>query len=243
MVVAFPEHGTLEILEGENGKFRYTPHKGYVGEDEFSYVARDEWGNFSTLGKISVDVSERLSEIEFNDMKNRESYNAAVTLSAMGIMEGKRIGDGVYFMPDDSVTKAEFVTMLMKTLGIKAESTVTETFFDDNASIPQGMVSYIGTAQKLGLITGEFKNGKLLFKPNEEISTYEAAMLIRRALGDKAEAEIPANLESDIPVYAREDAYVLCSLGIIDTDFYKISRDDCVTKEACAAYLYKLLQM
>ena len=62
MVVSYPKYGTLEIVDEENGKFRYTPLKGYVGEDEFSYVARDEWGNFSTLGKINVNVSERLSE-------------------------------------------------------------------------------------------------------------------------------------------------------------------------------------
>jgi hypothetical protein len=243
MVVAYPEHGTLEVLEGENGKFRYTPLKGYVGEDEFSYVARDEWGNFSTLGKISVNVSERLSEVEFSDMKANESYNAAVALSAMGIMEGKRVGDGVYFMPEECVTRAEFVTMLMKTLGIKADTGITETFFDDNKAIPVGMISYIGTAQKMGLVTGEFKNGKLLFNPAEKISTYEAATIIKAALGEKIKAEVPANLDSDLPIYARDDVYILSSLGIIDKDYAEISREDLVTKGACAAYLYKLLQM
>jgi len=243
MVVAYPKYGSLEFFEDDNGKFRYTPLKGYVGDDEFSYVARDEWGNFSTLGKITVSVSERLSEVEFLDMKNKESYNAAVTLSAMGIMDGKIIGDGVYFMPDETVTKAEFVSMLMKAMDIKRDSTIEKTYFDDNEKIPAALVSYIGTAQKIGLITGEFENGKLLFKPNEKITSYEAATIIRRALGDKADIEVPTYLSSDIPIWARDDAYILCSLGIFDVDFSELKSDNLVTKEKCASYLYKLIKM
>lgn len=243
MVVAFPKYGSLEFLEGENGKFRYTPYKGYVGEDSFSYVAKDSWGNYSTPGKIIVNVSERLSEVEFLDMKNSESYNAAVALSAMGIMNGKIIGDGVYFMPEETVEKAEFVSMVMKALDIKADSTLTETFFDDNKDIPVGLVSYVGTAQKTGIITGEFKDGKLLFNPNEEITVSEAAGIVRRALGENLNVDVPDVLESELPVYAREDAYILCSLGILDNEFEELKSTDVLSKEACAAMLYKLLEM
>lgn len=243
MVVAYPEYGTLEVLDEKTGKFRYTPPKGYVGEDEFCYVARDSWGNFSTLGRVSVNVSERLSEIEYRDMKESEGYNAAVALSAMGIMDGKIVGDGVYFMPEANVTRAEFVSMVMKALDIKADTTITESFFDDNGAIPKGLTSYVGTAERIGLITGKFENGKLLFSPNQAITSYEAASIIRRALGDKIELDVPTYLESEIPIYAREDAYILCSLGIFDIEFSEIKKDDLMTKEECAMVLYKLLQM
>lgn len=242
MVVSYPKYGFLEFLDGENGKFRYTPLKGYVGEDEFSYVARDEWGNFSTPGKISISVSERMSEVVYKDMQGNENYNAAVALSAMGIMDGKIIGDGVYFMPDEKITRAEFVSMLMKALDLKIDSSDTETFFDDNDAIPKGLVPYVAAAERLGLITGEFTRGKFLFNPNEKITTCEAASIIRRALGDKIKLEIPVNLETSLPDYAEEDAYVLSTIGIFDSDITEIKLDDIVTKEACAAYLYKLIK-
>lgn len=243
IVVAYPKHGTLEVLDTKDGKFRYTPHKGYVGEDEFCYVARDSFGNFSTLGRLAVNVSERLSEIEYRDMKNSEGYNAAVALSAMGIMDGKIIGDGHYFMPEASVSRAEFVSMVMKALDIKADTSVTESFFDDNDEIPAGLISYVGTAERIGLITGKFENGRLLFSPNDAITSYEAASIIRRALGDKIEVDVPTYLESELPIYAREDAYILCSLGIFDKEFSDMTKSELLTKEACAMALYKLLEM
>ena len=242
-VVAYPKYGTLEVLDAKNGEFRYTPLKGYVGEDEFSYVARDTWGNYSVPGKINVNVSARLSEIEYRDMKNNESYNAAVALSAMGIMDGKILGDGVYFMPEESVSRAEFVSMVMKALDIKADTTVTESFFDDNAYIPTGLVSYIGTAERIGLITGKFENGRLIFAPNESITSSEAASIVRRALGDKIDGEAPDYLESELPVYLREDAYILCSLGIFEKDFSEMKKDELLTKAECASILYKLINM
>ena len=146
-------------------------------------------------------------------------------------------------MPESGVSRAEFVSMLMKALDIKADSTITESFFDDNDSIPKGLVSYVGTAERIGLITGKFDNGKLIFAPNENITSYEAANMVMKAIGDELEISVPTYLESEIPVWARSDTFTLCSLGIIDKDFSEIKKDSLLTKEECAALLYKLIQM
>lgn len=244
IVVSYPEYGTLEITNEETGEFRYTPTLKYVGEDSFSYVARDEWGNYSTLATMSVNVSERMTEIEYEDMRGTAEYNAALTLSAMGVMNGKILGDGVYFMPEENVSKAEFVAMLMKTVGVKADSTITETYFDDNEKIPVALRSYVGTAQRAGYVIGEFDEGKLLFNPNEAITSYEAASIIKRILGEKADMEIPVfKYESDLPVWAKESLYVVCALGIFDGEASDFKADDLMTKKDCAACLYKLLNM
>lgn len=243
IVVSYPEHGTLEIINEEKGEFRYTPYLNYVGEDAFSYVARDEWGNFSTLATVNVNVSERLSEVEFEDMRGKPGYNAAVTMAAMGIMSGKIVGDGTYFMPDEEVTRAEFVAMLMKTLGMKADSTLNESYFDDNDKIPKALVSYVATAQRAGLILGEFESGKLLFKPNEAITSYEAASIISKALGEKAELKAPNTESSELPVWSRDGVYAMCSLGIFDMEFEEVLKSDTVTKGECAEYLYKIAKM
>lgn len=244
IVVSYPEHGTLTLDEAGGGSFRYTPLAGYVGEDEFRYVARDEWGNYSRLATMTVTVGERLSEVVYTDMKDSPEYNAAVTLSAMGIMSGRIIGDGTYFMPNEEVTRAEFVSMLMKTLGIRADSTVTSTYFDDNDEIPTALIGYVGTAQRAGFITGSFEGGRLLFKPNESISVYEAAATMARVLGDELKSEAAdATLSGDIPVWARDDVWALSAAGVLGAEYDDIRRDDVVTRRDCAAYFYKLLQM
>ncbi len=244
IILEYPSEGTLELKDKENGEFSYTPRPSFVGEDSFSYVARDEWGNYSKPAIMTVNVSERMSEVVYWDMKGSAEYNAAVALSAMGIMDGTIIGDGKYFLPEGSVTKAEFTAMAMKVMGIRADSSITETYFDDNDDIPTALVSYVGTAQRLGYINGDFKNGKLNFNPNKNITSYEAASIMRALLGEKGEVDIPVfDEESDIPVWARDDVYVMCALGIFSEGFGEIGRNDTVTRRECAAYLYKMMNM
>ena len=242
IVVKYPKNGTLELV-GEDGKFRYEPNANFIGEDSFVYVARDEWGNFSEICEMPISVSERLTELEFSDMKNREEYNASLTLASLGIMGGKTIGDGVYFMPEEEVTKAEFVAMLMKTLDIKADTTLTVSYFDDGDKIPTPLLSYVCTAERIGLINGSFEEGKLNFHPNDKITSYEAASIIAKAIGKSSAVSIPEKLESELPVFAREDVYLMCASGIFDMEFSEVKRDDFVTKAECATYLYNLLIM
>ncbi len=243
IIVKYPEHGTIELSSRENGEFCYTPHSSFVGDDSFSYVARDEWGNFSTVATMSVSVKERMSEVVYLDMKNSREYNAAVALCALGIMEGKLIGDARYFQPEEKVTKAEFVTMLMKTLNIKKDTTLTATYFDDNDKIPTALIPYVATAQRAGLISGAFEDGELNFHPNEAITNYEAASIIKKALGNK-ESDIKApSVNTSLPVWARDDVYEMCSIGVFDEPYDEITRDDTITRRECAAYLYKLMNM
>ena len=55
-------------------------------------MIRDSYGNYSELCKVSIDVTERMSEAVYADMKNHKEYNNAILLTAMGIMDGKLIG-------------------------------------------------------------------------------------------------------------------------------------------------------
>ncbi len=113
MVIAYPEKGVLEIVDKESGRYCYTPEADYTGTDKFTYVVRDEYGNYSYPMTVSISVNERMCDTVYNDMTDRSEYNAAVAMTAMNIMDGRLIGDGKYFMPEDTVSRAEFVAMAM----------------------------------------------------------------------------------------------------------------------------------
>lgn len=239
IIVTYPKRGSLSIVD-DNGRYCYTPIGSFQGRDKFTYVARDEYGNYSEPMTVSVKVSERLCDTVYRDMDDREEYNAAVAMTAMGIMSGRQIGDDFYFEPDQKVTRAEFVAMAMKCAGIRADSTLTNTYFDDDSDISVSLKGYIATAQRTGLIVGDFKDGKLLFSPDEEITRYEAAKILATIIGSDSEGEESVfATDNDIPVWARAGVYAMCSLGIFDgedngtlTD--KISRGD------VSEYLYKM---
>ena len=242
IIVSYPKSGTLTMVNKTTGEYIYTPKDSYVGADSFVYVARDEWGNYSKTQKVSVTVTDRISEVEYRDMQNRPEYNAAVTMTGMGIMAGKLIGDGVYFNPDENVSRAEFVAMAMKVLGIRQDTTLTETFFDDNADIPSPLLSYVATAQRTGIISGTFKDGKLLFSPNGDITKYEAAVIMANLLDTEATGEVPAFSDvNTVPVWARASVYAMCSLGIFDKNSTTIDGNSSVTRAECATYLYRMI--
>ena len=187
-------------------------------------------------------INERMSEIEYVDMIDRPEYNAAVAMTAMGIMGGEIVGDGIYFRPDEAVTRAEFVSFAMKALGIRADASVSKTYFDDDDSIPAPLRSYVATAQRNGITIGKFEDGKLLFKPNDKITKYDAAVVMSSLLGCHVEGEIEtfAN-ESEIPVWARASVYAMCSVGIFDYEGNTIDTSASVTRADAARYLYRIL--
>lgn len=243
MIVSYPENGALTVLDKTSGKYLYTPDDDFVGKDSFVYVARDEWGNFSEIAEVSITVGKRMSEVKYVDMQNRPEYSAAVAMTAMGIMGGKVIGDGVYFNPDETVTKAEFVAMTLKALGMTPNA-AAETYFDDNADIPSPLVGYVAAAQRMGAINGSFEDGKLLFKPNDEITKYEAAMIMAKLIETDAEVDLPVfKDESDIPCYARADVYAMCSVGVFEYTDNTVNATAAVTRADAARYLYKLISL
>ena len=130
ITVIYPKHGTLEFVDESSGKYRYIPQDGYTGKDKFTYVIRDEYGNYTKAQTVNLKVTDRMCDAVYRDMTDREEYNAAVAMTAMGIMNGRLLGDDSYFLPDEKVSRAEFVTMAMKCAGIKADTTLTETFVE-----------------------------------------------------------------------------------------------------------------
>ena len=242
IIVSYPTKGFLTV-DDESGRYCYTPRGNYVGRDKFIYVARDEYGNYSSPTTVSVKVSERMCDTVYRDMEEREEYNAAVAMTAMGIMSGRQVGDDFYFDPDETITRAEFVTMAMKCAGIKADYTLPCTYFDDDTDISVSLKGYIATAQRIGLVVGDFKNGKLLFSPDEEITRYEAAKILATIMGSDGEGEESVfATEYDIPIWARAGVYAMCSLGIFDTDD-STSLSEKVSRADVAEYLYRLSKM
>lgn len=236
IVVSYPERGLLTL--GAEGEYRYNPTADFVGYDRFTYVVRDEYGNYSEPTEVSLRVIERMSEIVYCDMTEAREYNAAVAMSALGIMGGRLIGDDYYFEPANRVTREEFVAMAMKSYGIKPSA--GESYFDDNSEISKSLVGYIALAQRMGIIDGEYEGGRLTFSPKEQITVYEAADVISRMIGAEAtEEELVYRDNGEIPVWARGSVEAMITMGILDTDRASLTAG--LTRGSAADMLYKMI--
>ena len=237
IIVSYPKSGVLTLVDADAGKFKYTPKETFVGNDGFCYVVRDEYGNYSRPVNVDIKVIDRMCSAVFVDMEEREEYGAAVAMTAMGIMCGSILGDDTYFSPDGEVTRAEFVAMAMKSMGIRADSTLKKSYFDDDGNIPTSLVGYVATAQKAGIINGNFESGKLLFGPNEAITKYEAAKIMATLMNvGESEEDASYGDDSSVPMWARPGVSAMSMLGILDGSDVtgKVTRAD------AAEYLYKM---
>ena len=241
IIAAYPKNGALTFTDKDAGTYRYTPSGSFTGYDSFTYVVRDEYGNYSEPVEVGIRIVERMSNEVYADMTDRSEYNAAVAMSALGVMSGKTLGDGKYFMPDETVSRAEFVAMAMKAAGMKADTSLSRTFFDDNTDIPVALVSYIATAQRLGIVDGDYTEAGLVFEPNRGITKNEAAKILGSILGLKESEEDSIYFDNaTVSQSARSSVAAMFTLGIFEGEVESFSGTDIVTRAEAAEYLYRM---
>ena len=115
-IVSRPSYGKLTLDDPSSGKFVYTPDKNATGEDSFSYIVTDCYGNASEVISVSLDVK-KAPDISYVDIGREFEYDALL-LADKGIYVGKTIGKYSYFEPEESISHDEFAVMVMSAAGI-----------------------------------------------------------------------------------------------------------------------------
>lgn len=84
------------------------------------------------------------------------------------------------FRPNDTITRAEAMKILMVALGTKTDG-IRITFTDLDAS--SDLAKYVEAAKSTGIVSGEIVNGKARFRPNDAITRAEIAKIVAKAFG------------------------------------------------------------
>lgn len=176
----------------------------------------------------------------FSDLGSVEWARKAIeVLASKGITSGT--GDGTTFSPGLNITRADFMVLLIKTLGLTAE--FTENF--DDVKPDSYYYNPVGIAKKLGITAG---CGNNLFKPTESISRQDMMVLAARALekyqGLEA-AETNAVLEmftdrKEVAEYAALSLATLIEAGITEGSGGRLTPRAYTTRAEVAAFLYKI---
>ncbi|MDI6706978.1 MAG: S-layer homology domain-containing protein, partial [Bacillota bacterium] len=112
------------------------------------------------------------------DVIGTEYEEVATKLGALGLM----IGDDRGFRPNDSITRAEFATIVVRALGLEsaAKFSTSATKFTDVNEAHQWAWGYINVAVEQGVIIG-YGDGK--FGPMDPVTYEQAITMLVRALG------------------------------------------------------------
>ena len=197
-----PRRGTVTI--GDDGSFTYTPKKNKVGVDSFTYTAADPAGNVSREATVTVTILKPTDAVRYSDTEGRDCRFAAEWMKHTGIFVGESLADQSCFQPDKTVTRGEFVTMLVKALEVPTDEYLTYTGYEDE--IPTWLQPYVAAAVRAGLTAGLPEQET--FGAGEIITGAEVSVLLENALDADTE-QLEFSMEADTQLTREQAAQIL----------------------------------
>ncbi len=234
-LITSPKRGEVSIAE--DGTFTYTPTKNKVGTDRFTFVATDTAGNVSNEATVSVEILKPTSKQTYADMVDDPDAFSAKFLQEQGVFTGERVSGQPCFNPEKSVTRGEFLCMLMDLLELKQDDETTLTSgFADEAETPAWMRPYVVAALSDGIISGVNSDDGLVFRPTAALTHAEAAVMIQNIL-DLPAAQTTADDSEVTPVWAENAVSALSEAGILAPAVNAMSP---VTRREASRMLYSV---
>lgn len=211
------KRGSVELRA--DGTFVYTPKNNKTGTDSFTFTATDPAGNVSKEATVTIRVLKASDKQQYTDTAGTDCRFAAEWMRHTGIFSGEQIGGELCFNPDKTVSRGEFLAMLMKALDIEVPKTVDYTGFQED--VPVWLRPYLAAALSAGLITGEQSEDGLVFRCSDPITGPEAQDMITGILGQQTWAEsayLPAWSEEGAALTRAQAANLLYQAGTLGAD-------------------------
>lgn len=215
-----PARGSITMPEEGGAQFVYTPYENKTGKDTFTYVAVDSVGNISEEATVKIKIEKPSTKVTYADMDGQPAYNAAIRLAEEEIYIGASMDDAYYFQPNLPVSRSEFLTLAMSTVGMDALEGVSTTGFFDDEAIETWAKPYVSSALKSGAIQGTITNeGQVVFRGENTITAAEAAVLLDRLLSvTDVSAETWSGNLSAVPTWASQAVMNLETVGVLQAD-------------------------
>ncbi len=234
-VVSIPEKGLLSVKDRESGEYTYTPMKNYIGNDSFSYVAVDKYGNRSNTITVDISVSRSENGTVFKDMIFDSAHYGAILLDDLGIMEGRTDEGDDVFMPDKTVSYGSFIKSAIQAANIplseKAGSEISEAVMN----LPSEYRAYILTAYDFSLIGAEELK---TLNCDRTLTKAEACFIIDGLLGTEDVRSVPAFNDIDkVPSFALDAVCTLIEIGVVYTENGCIQPTDALNRADAAQML------
>ena len=237
-LVKEPKRGSVELHE--DGTFTYTPDKNKVGKDSFTYTVTDSGGNTSQEAKISIEILKPTDKATYADMDGDPDAFYAMWLKEAGLFTGATVGGNLCFEPEKTVSRGEFLVMVMKLVDAQADETGLTSGFSDEAATPVWLQPYIVSALGSGMISGVSSEDGVVFRPEAALSRAEAAVMLQNVLQLPAPTAKTVFSQTDadaVPAWAADATAALSAAGISLGD---TAQADAITRREVAKLLYEV---
>lgn len=220
-----PRRGDVTIRP--DGSFIYTPKKNKVGVDSFTYTATDASGKVSREATVTVQVLKPTDSRLYTDTVGLDCRFEAQWLRNTGLFAGETVSGQLCFQPEKSVSRGEFVAMVVRCLEIPMEEL---SYVGVPADAPQWLKPYLAAANRAGLMTG-WPEAEDFSAP---ISGAEAAVLLNNALDLSVDPDALVQVSAvDTPDWAAPAVTAMSCNGLyVDTDVLTRAEMACLLYEA-----------
>ncbi len=229
-IVRQPRRGGLEL--SKDGTFVYTPKKNKVGVDSFTYTVTDPAGNVSREATVTVNILKPTQSDRYTDTLGTDCCFEAEWLRNTGLFVGENLNGAACFYPEKTVSRGEFLALMMELLEIPMENTGSVSFPED---VPDWLKPYYAAALRCGLTAGLPEEDG--FHGEEPITAQAAAVLLQNALDLPAAMEtMQTDAKSEKPAWAELAVFALEQNGITFSEPY-------LTRGEMAKLLYQVKQL
>lgn len=222
---------TTAIITEKDGSIRHVP----------TYVTVIDGKYYATINSFTNSTYSLIyNKVTFNDVKDNHWAKAEIEkMASRLVIEGKEDGT---FSPNEAITRAELVQVLVKALGLKPVE--VNQFVDVESGTEYG--GYIGTAYSYGIING---TSETTFDCEDFVTRQDAMTMIYRVsmLLDSLDREYITDMTNyvdykDVSDYAKDAVMWNVKNNIIvgKTDITLVPHDN-VTRAELAAVTNRLL--
>jgi len=213
IIIAYAVEGyPLVANEGDIGYANNNSHgplRLIIEESKSMWV---KWTDCIVVGTgdyEAPDIKDVKIESVFNDIDNHWAKSEISTMSNKGYINGN---NGM-FRPNDSITRAEFVSMMVRILDIESEN-ANSSFADVNSS--DWFAQNVLAAVKNGMVKGYEDN---TFRPHDPITRQEIGTIIGSMLNENISdaqiAEILSVYNDEVAGWAKVNVALSVKAGII----------------------------
>jgi len=229
-----PARGAVTLAEDGSSQFVYTPYENKTGKDSFTYVAVDTAGNTSPEATVSLRIEKADTKVTYADLDGHPAHKAAIRLAEEGILVGQYMDGQYFFDPDQSVSRAQFLTLAMSAVGLEPLEDASVTGFSDDASIPTWAKGSVCAALKAGAIRGTSdESGAPVFQADAQITRGEASVMLNNLL-NMADVPVDVFAGSESTHWAGQAAANLAAAGFTQS---RTALNDTLTRGDAAQLL------
>ena len=211
-----PARGSVELAKDGSAQFVYTPYENKTGKDTFTYVAIDSAGNTSSEAKVTVQIEKPDTKVSYADLDGNPAHKAAIRLAEEDLFVGTCRNGQYFFEPEQTVSRAEFLSLAMAAAGLEPLENVTLTGFSDDGEIPAWAKGCVSAALQAGAIQGSRnEDGAPVFGAEAPVTQGEATVMLNNLLNV---ADVPLEVfsaTSSQPHWASQAAANLAASGVL----------------------------